>query len=57
MKAWMITYQISKSVFKEIVVSDKIRAARYKLSVMHKCPLKNVKILESKVILDNQIEN
>lgn len=56
MKAWVVTYQISKCIYKEVFVSDKIRSVKYKIATKHGCPLKMVKIIDSQVFLDNQTE-
>lgn len=58
MKAWRVSYEVKKGGVKEtyndIVVSDKVRAIRYKLSIKHKCQLKSVNILSSEVFLDSK---
>ena len=60
MKAWKVQYEVKKGGIKteysDIVVSDKVRAIRYKLSMKHKCNLKSVNILSSEVFLDNKEE-
>ena len=58
MKAWKVVYEIKKGgkkeTYNDVVVSDKVRAIRYKLSMKHKCNLKSVNIIDSEVFLDNK---
>lgn len=54
MKAWKIDYEFKGEKYSEILVSDRPRSARFKLSMKHRCPLKNIKILNSQPFLDTK---
>jgi hypothetical protein len=56
MKAWQIKYSVNDNEFSEVVVSDKLRSAKYKLAMKHKCDIKRIKIIDSNVFLDNTKE-
>ena len=56
MKAIMMVYKISGTVYRDVIVAETLRTARYIISVKHQCKPKMVKILESKVIIDNRTE-
>ena len=50
MKAFEIKYKVRKNEYKDIVVSDRERSAKFKLAMKHGCKVEMIKILESKIV-------